>query len=187
MQRQSATTLQCCHQVIGLGNQCLFWYDHSWFNEGGGVCDRPVYDYSYKITCMHLGLQDTLVRPYFQRDLFSEQSSNYSQNKYTINGHSQLDPICSSSISPPGKWSHRTKEWLTFLSNTPSLLKGHDSTKGSGHLTVGRPWKAAVIRGRGWCILMSPQLYASAQTDHHYVPKAELQSVQESEEQNLLE
>ena len=70
---------------------------------------------------MHLGLQDTLVRPYFQRDLFSEQSPNQSQNKHTINGHSQLDPICSSSIPPPGKWSHRTKEGLTFLSYTPLI------------------------------------------------------------------
>ena len=41
--------------------------------------------------------------------------------KPTINGHSQLDPVCSSSI-PPGKWSHRTKDGLTFLSNTPSLV-----------------------------------------------------------------
>ena len=72
---------------------------------------------------LHLGLQDTLVRPYFQRDLLSEQSPNHSQYKYTINGHSQLDPICSSSIPPPGKWSHRTKEGLTFLPNsTPSLV-----------------------------------------------------------------
>ena len=34
VQRQSATTLQCCHQVVGLGKQCPFWYDHSGF-EGG--------------------------------------------------------------------------------------------------------------------------------------------------------
>ena len=75
---------------------------------------------------LHLGLQDTLVQPYFQRDLFSEQSPNHSQNKYTRNDHSQLDPVCSSSIPPPGKWSHRTKEGLTFLSNTPSLLLAPD-------------------------------------------------------------
>ena len=78
---------------------------------------------------LHLGLQDNLVQPYFQRDLFSEQSPNHSQNKCTINGHSQLDPICSSSIPPPGKWSHRTKKGLMFLSNTPSLAKG--SSQGS--------------------------------------------------------
>ena len=47
--------------------------------------------------------------------------NSHSQNKHTINGHSQLDPVCRSSIPPPGKWSHRTKEGLTFLSNTPSL------------------------------------------------------------------
>ena len=103
---------------------------------------------------LHLGLHDTLVWSYFQRDLFSdqspnqsqnkrdlfseqspnqsqnkrdlfsEQSPNQSQNKHTIKGHSQLDPICSSSIPPPGKWSHRTKEGLTFLSYTPSLTIG---------------------------------------------------------------
>ena len=70
---------------------------------------------------LHLGLQDTLVRPYFQRDLFLEQFPNHSQNKYTINGSYQLDPICSSSIPPPGKWSRRTKEGLTFLGNKSSL------------------------------------------------------------------
>ena len=39
-----------------------------------------------------------------------------------INGHSLPDLLPSSSIPPPGKWSHRTKEGLTFLSNTPSLI-----------------------------------------------------------------
>ena len=36
VQRQSATTLQCCHQVVGLGKQCPFWYDHSGFGGWGG-------------------------------------------------------------------------------------------------------------------------------------------------------
>ena len=58
-----------------------------------------------------------------QRGLFAEQSKvQNSQNTYTINGHTLPDLYHSSSIPPPGKWSDRTKEGLTFLSNTPSLL-----------------------------------------------------------------
>ena len=49
----------------------------------------------------------------------------YSQplKKYkTINGHSLPNLFPSSSIPPPGKWSDRTKEAVTFLTHTPSLV-----------------------------------------------------------------
>ena len=41
------------------------------------------------------------------------------------------------------------------LSNS-GVLKGHDSNRGSGPLTVDRPWEAAVNKGRGWGILTPP-------------------------------
>ena len=47
---------------------------------------------------------------------------NHSENTYTINGHSFPNLFPSLSIPPPGKWSNRTKEGLTFLSHTPSLV-----------------------------------------------------------------
>ena len=39
-----------------------------------------------------------------------------------------------------------------FVPNVSSsrAMKGQNSIRGSGPLTVDRPWKAAVIRGRGW-------------------------------------
>ena len=35
-------------------------------------------------------------------------------------------------------------------------MKGHDSIRGSGPLTVDRPWEAAVFEGRDCLILTSP-------------------------------
>ena len=40
--------------------------------------------------------------------------------------------------------------------SSSGALKGHDIIKGSGPLTVDRPWEAAASKGRGWGILTSP-------------------------------
>ena len=40
--------------------------------------------------------------------------------------------------------------------SSSGVLKGHDSIRGSGPLTVDRPWEAAASKGRGWGILTSP-------------------------------
>ena len=38
-------------------------------------------------------------------------------------------------------------------------MKGHDSIRGSGPLTIAQPWEAAVFEGRDQCILTSPLTY----------------------------
>ena len=59
---------------------------------------------------------------------------NHSKIPYTINGHSLPDLFTNSSIPPPGKWSDRTKEAMTFLSHIQSLVlrnrPGHRPQKG---------------------------------------------------------
>ena len=46
--------------------------------------------------------------------------------------------------------------FFPYISVAQRDLKGHDSIRGSGPLTVDRPWKAALSKGRGWGILTSP-------------------------------
>ena len=45
--------------------------------------------------------------------------------------------------------------FFSYISVAQGDLKGHDSIRGSGPLTVDRPWKAAACKGRGWGILTS--------------------------------
>ena len=46
--------------------------------------------------------------------------------------------------------------FFSYISVAQGDLKGHDRSRGSGPLTVDRPWEAAASKGRGWGILTSP-------------------------------
>ena len=85
----------------------------------GRILQREVFIWQQNSACHH-----SLVQPWSQIGPFPEQYSNHSQNTYTVTDCSLPDLHCRSSIPTPGKWSDRTKEGLTFLSNTPSLIMG---------------------------------------------------------------